>query len=79
MIILCNCDDLFFLSKNPSGLPVVTSHKIHVQTSSDNIITKEQLERFSIRVLILKDGLSKPLIASTIVLPKVEIFDDTFN
>lgn len=62
-----------------TGFPIITDHRINVLTSSDNIISREQMERFSVRVLVLKDGLSKPLIASTIVLPKVEIFEDTFN
>lgn len=45
-----------------------------VQVTSDNLLPNDMtLENSIIRVLVIKDGLSKPLIASTVVMPQPEL------
>lgn len=47
---------------------------ISVQITSDNLLpTDMTLENSIIRVLVIKDGLAKPLIASTVVMPQPEM------
>lgn len=47
---------------------------INVQVTSDNLLPSDMtLENSIIRVLVIKDGLAKPLIASTVVMPQPEM------
>lgn len=47
---------------------------IAVQMTSENLLPEEMtLENSIIRVLIMKEGLAKPLIASTVVMPQPEM------
>ena len=47
---------------------------VTVQLTSENLLPSDMtLENSIIRVLIIKDGLAKPLIASTVVMPQPEM------
>jgi hypothetical protein len=52
--------------------------KVTVRVSNDNIIQADLLEKSPVRILLIKEGLSKPLIASTIVFPKPEMENQLF-
>lgn len=48
--------------------------KVSIQMTADNLMPADMsLENSIIRVLVLKDGLAKPLIASTVVMPQPEM------
>lgn len=45
-----------------------------VQMTSENLLPSDMtLENSIIRVLVIKEGLTKPLIASTVVMPQPEL------
>lgn len=47
---------------------------VSVQTTSDNLLPSDMtMENSIIKVLIIKEGLAKPLIASTVVMPQPEM------
>lgn len=47
---------------------------VSVQMTSDNLLPSDMtIENSVIRVLIIKEGLAKPLIASTVVMPQPEM------
>lgn len=48
--------------------------RVKVRVTSENLLPSDMtLENSIIRVLIIKDGLAKPLIASTVVMPQPEM------
>lgn len=47
---------------------------VAVKITQDNLLPGDMtLENSIIRVLVIKDGLAKPLIASTVVMPQPEL------
>lgn len=56
------------------GIPLVMDFSVSVQMTSENLLPSDMtLENSIIRVLIMKEGLAKPLIASTVVMPQPEM------
>jgi Bardet-Biedl syndrome 1 protein len=50
------------------------SFNVSVQLTSENLLPNDMtLENSIVRVLVIKDGLAKPLIASTVVMPQPEL------
>jgi Bardet-Biedl syndrome 1 protein len=48
--------------------------EVAVKVTQDNLLPSDMtLENSVIRVLVIKDGLAKPLIASTVVMPQPEL------
>lgn len=48
--------------------------QVRVSVTTENLLPGDMtLENSIIRVLIVKDGLAKPLIASTVVMPQPEL------
>lgn len=47
---------------------------VSVRLTSENLLPSDMtMENSIIRVLVIKDGLAKPLIASTVVMPQPEM------
>lgn len=52
----------------------MTDFNVSIPITSENLLPSDMtLENSIIRVLIVKEGLAKPLIASTVVMPQPEI------
>lgn len=58
----------------PLGIPLVMDFNVSVQITSENLLPNDlTLDNSIIRVLIIKEGLAKPLIASTVIMPQPEM------
>lgn len=56
------------------AIPLVATFKVSIQMTPENLLPHDMtLENSIIRVLIIKEGLSKPLIASNCVMPQPEL------
>ncbi|KAL7021319.1 hypothetical protein ACKWTF_011841 [Chironomus riparius] len=56
------------------GIPLVADFTVRIQLTSENTLPADMtLENSIVRVLIVKEKLAKPLIASTVVMPQPEL------
>lgn len=56
------------------GIPLIMDFQVKVRMTSDNLLPNDlTIENSIIRVLIMRDGFAKPLIASTVVMPQPEM------
>jgi Bardet-Biedl syndrome 1 protein len=56
------------------GVPLISDFSVSIQITSENLLPSDMtLENSIIRVLIIKEKLAKPLIASTVVMPQPEL------
>lgn len=56
------------------GIPLIADFNVRIQLTLENILPADMtLENSIVRVLIVKDKLAKPLIASTVVMPQPEL------
>lgn len=61
--------ELFFV-----GIPLIMDFDVAVKVTQENLLPSDlSLENSIIRVLVIKEGLAKPLIASTVVMPQPEL------
>jgi Bardet-Biedl syndrome 1 protein len=57
-----------------AGIPLIADFSVSIQITSENLLPPDMtLENSVIRVLIVKERLAKPLIASTVVMPQPEL------
>lgn len=56
-----------------TGVPLIMDFRVDVNCTDGLLPADMTIENSIVRVLVIKDGLCKPLIASTVVMPQPEM------